>query len=67
MSETKCTINFEQSKLNEGDKFTIGGVGTDSLGRRCIDGKLENGDDAIGEVTLTVFTAKTTNQKKGDL
>jgi len=67
MSNDICNINFDQSTLNEGDKFTIGGVGTDSLGRKCIDGKLENGDNAIGEVTLIIFTAKVTNQRKGDL
>ncbi|HHZ69299.1 MAG TPA: hypothetical protein EYN54_03240 [Methylococcaceae bacterium] len=64
MSNNKCSVNFEQTTLNEGDKFTIGGVCTDSLGRKCIGGKLENGDDAIGDLTLIVFTAQVTNKKK---
>lgn len=58
MNKDECTINGEQSALSDGDKFTIEGVGIDSLGRSVMGGVTYDGKKAKGKVKLTVFTAK---------
>ena len=60
MNKNECKINGEQSTLSDGDKFTIDGVGVDSLGRSVIGVVTYDGKKAKGKVKLTIFTAKTT-------
>ena len=51
-------VPSSQNSLSNGDKFTVEGVGVDSLGREVIGGFTYKGKKAKGKVKLTVFTAE---------